>query len=567
MSILHLETASERASAERRPLETCPLCDSHGLVYQFTNGPTPIVRCDGCGLLMRNPQPSDAELAAIYSDTYFIGSAPSDAGGRFEDDVNTLKRATAAGYLDRIEAYCGWTPETRRGKRLVEIGSGLGNFLIEARARGYDITGVEFSPASVLRANRALGTPVVVQGTAESACPEGPFDVCVLADVVEHTRDPRGAVARAWELLAPGGTLFVAIPSLDSWSARLMRGNWMEFKAEHLFYFDSRTIESLIVRGGFEQVRIAKGRKTLSPDYVIAHFDRFPVPLVTRVGRLVRSVTPSILLRRHVDIVASGVEVLARRSQAGPLARRQARLSVVMPVYNERATFPDIIRQLLAKEIPGVDIEVIVVESRSTDGTREEVRKIEGHPRVVVMYEDRPRGKGHAVRAGLAKATGDFVLIQDADLEYDLNDYEPLLEPLRTGRAAFVLGARHGLDGKSWKMRHFTDQVLLGQVMDLGHLFFTALFNVVYGQRLRDPFTMYKVFRRDCLHGLTLESNRFDFDWELVGKLARAGYTPLEIPVNYSSRSFAAGKKVSLWRDPPTYFRACFKYRFVRLGK
>ncbi len=103
--------------------------------------------------------------------------------------------------------------------------------------------------------------------------------------------------------------------------------------------------------------------------------------------------------------------------------------------------------------------------------------------------------------------------------------------------------------------------------MNLGHVFFTALFNVVYGTRLRDPFTMFKVFRRDCLYGLTFESNRFDFDWELVGKLVRAGYRPLEIPVNYRSRSFSEGKKVSFFRDPLTWIRACFKYRFVRLGK
>jgi len=116
-------------------------------------------------------------------------------------------------------------------------------------------------------------------------------------------------------------------------------------------------------------------------------------------------------------------------------------------------------------------------------------------------------------------------------------------------------------------MRHFTDNVMLSQVMNFGHLFFTALFNLVYGTRLKDPFTMFKVFRRDCLFNLTFESNRFDFDWELVGKLVRAGYAPLEIPVNYASRSFSEGKKVSFFRDPFTYFRACFKYRFTSLGR
>jgi 2-polyprenyl-3-methyl-5-hydroxy-6-metoxy-1,4-benzoquinol methylase len=557
-------------SLDQPHLKVCPLCGHEHLVYQFTHEITPIVRCEGCSLLMRNPQPSDAQLAAIYTDTYFLGTAPAEQSDvdAFEEEVHAIKRATAAGYLDRVEGYRGWTTQTRRGRKLLEIGSGLGNMLIEARERGYEVTGVEYAQASVDRANLRLGQDVVVRGTVESApLVEGSFDVCVFADVIEHTRDPLAVVTRAWELLKPEGTLFVAIPSLDSWSARLMRQRWMEFKVEHLFYFDSATLESLLVRAGFEAVRNNKGRKTLTPGYVIAHFERFPVPGISPIGRLAKSVLPRAMLRQRMTVVASGIDVLARKSPAGPIDRRRPKLSVVMPVYNERKTFADVAGQLVAKVIDGVDMELLIIESRSTDGTQEEVKKFEGRPGVTVIYEDRPRGKGHAVRTGLAQATGDYVLIQDADLEYDLNDYEILLEPLWTFRKAFVLGARHGIDGRTWKMRHFEDQAIVSRVMNFGHLFFTALFNVVYGTRLRDPFTMYKVFRRECLSGLTFESNRFDFDWELVGKLVRAGYVPLEIPVNYSSRSFSEGKKVSFWRDPLTWFRACFKYRFQRLGK
>jgi hypothetical protein len=126
---------------------------------------------------------------------------------------------------------------------------------------------------------------------------------------------------------------------------------------------------------------------------------------------------------------------------------------------------------------------------------------------------------------------------------------------------------RHDAGEASWKMREFADSPVVSALMGIGHWVFRTLFNLVYCQRLRDPFTMFKVFRRDCLYGLAFESNRFDFDWELVGKLVRAGYTPLEIPVNYRSRSFSEGKKVSFWWDPFTYFRACLKYRFQKLGK
>jgi len=203
------------------------------------------------------------------------------------------------------------------------------------------------------------------------------------------------------------------------------------------------------------------------------------------------------------------------------------------------------------------------VESNSTDGTREVVRSFEGRDRLRIVYEPAPRGKGHAVRAGLELVTGDVILIQDADLEYDLADYDILLAPLAARSQSFVLGSRHGQGG--WAIRKFTDQPLQAIVLNAGHWFFTFCLNASLGLWLKDPFTMYKVFRRDCLDGLKLECNRFDFDWELLIKLVRRGHRPIEIPINYQSRSFKAGKKVTYFRDPLTWMVALVKYRFSRL--
>ena len=240
------------------------------------------------------------------------------------------------------------------------------------------------------------------------------------------------------------------------------------------------------------------------------------------------------------------------------------RLSVIVPVYNERATAKAALDALMAKAIAGVEIDIIIIESNSTDGSREVVLGCRADPRVRVILEDRPRGKGHAVRAGLAAATGDIILIQDADLEYDLADYEVLLAPIIAGRQAFVLGSRHGRGG--WAIRKFGDQPLRGFVLNSAHWTFTLIVNAALGTWLRDPFTMYKVFRRDCLEGLTFECDRFDFDWELLIKLVRRGYRPIEIPITYRSRSFSEGKKIRMWRDPVTWLRALVKYRFARLG-
>ncbi|PTX92760.1 glycosyltransferase family 2 protein [Opitutus sp. ER46] len=235
-------------------------------------------------------------------------------------------------------------------------------------------------------------------------------------------------------------------------------------------------------------------------------------------------------------------------------------MSVIVPAFNEAATAREALAAIVAKEIPGWRLEIIIIESNSTDGTRDIVLSYQSHPRVRVILEDRPQGKGHAVRAGLAAATGDVILIQDADLEYDLADYDTLLAPIAAGRQEFVLGSRHGEGG--WAIRKFSDQPVQALLLNTAHWGFTFLINVSCWVRLRDPFTMYKVFRRSCIQGLTFECNRFDFDWELLIKLIRKGHRPIEIPISYKSRSFKEGKKISMFRDPITWIVAWAKSRF-----
>jgi hypothetical protein len=254
-------------------------------------------------------------------------------------------------------------------------------------------------------------------------------------------------------------------------------------------------------------------------------------------------------------------EPLCVSARRAPGADRIRMCSIIVPVYNERETFPALMQQLLAKPLEplGLAREIILVESSSTDGTREQVAAFADHPEVRVVWQERALGKGHAVRAGLAIARGDIVLVQDADLEYDVNDYDALLAPLLADEAAFVLGSRHS--GRAGRMRELPDQPLLGQLLDLGHVGFTALINILYGQSMRDPFTMFKVFRRDCLYGLDFECRRFDFDHELLIKLLLKGYRPLEIPVSYRSRSFRQGKKIQPWPDALSWLIADIKYR------
>jgi glycosyltransferase involved in cell wall biosynthesis len=234
-----------------------------------------------------------------------------------------------------------------------------------------------------------------------------------------------------------------------------------------------------------------------------------------------------------------------------------------MPVFNEASTVADVIDQVLKLDLGGRALELVIVESNSTDGTREVVLDYADRPGVTVILQDRPRGKGFAVRAGLQAATGDVILIQDGDLEYSVDDYPALLQPIEEGRATFVLGSRH-VRGRP--MRHFEESRVTSAMLNSAHWVFTTLFDAVYLVTLRDPFTMYKVFRRECIDGLEFVSDRFDFDWELVAKLVRRGHVPVEVPVSYESRDFKNGKKVRIFRDPVTWLVALARFRVMPIA-
>ncbi|HLF43273.1 MAG TPA: glycosyltransferase family 2 protein [Acidimicrobiia bacterium] len=239
-------------------------------------------------------------------------------------------------------------------------------------------------------------------------------------------------------------------------------------------------------------------------------------------------------------------------------------LSVVLPVYNEEATIAEVIDRVLDVDLPGgMGLELIIVESNSTDETRQRVLEYTDEPRVTIVLQDGPKGKGYAVREGLRHVTGDVILIQDGDLEYRIEEYPLLIAPILSGRADFVLGSRH-VPGQ--RMRALTGAKLISWTMNLAHSAFAWLFNLIYQTKLRDPFTMFKVFRVECIEGVDFVANRFDFDFELVAKIVRRGYEPLEIPVSYTARGFDHGKKVRFFRDPLTWIVALVRFRFGPLS-
>jgi glycosyltransferase involved in cell wall biosynthesis len=224
-------------------------------------------------------------------------------------------------------------------------------------------------------------------------------------------------------------------------------------------------------------------------------------------------------------------------------------ISIVVPVYNEARTVAEVIQRLVAIDLPAPR-EILVVNDGSTDGTRDVLDRLTERPELRIIHAERNGGKGSAIRIGFAKATGTIVAIQDADLELDPAQLAELTQPILDGRTRVVYGSRFlaGRPEAPW-LSIFANQVL------------TGVTNVLFGGRLTDMETCYKVMTRDIAQSLNLESNRFDIEPEITAKLLRAGHSILELPIRFEPRSRAQGKKIG-WRDGFRAIQVLFKYRF-----
>ncbi|HEB66086.1 MAG TPA: glycosyltransferase family 2 protein [Chloroflexi bacterium] len=225
------------------------------------------------------------------------------------------------------------------------------------------------------------------------------------------------------------------------------------------------------------------------------------------------------------------------------------KLSVIIPVYNEEATLEEIINRL---ETVGVADEIVIVDDGSVDGTRPILKELEKREKVRVFYHERNQGKGAAVVTGIHEATGDALLIQDADLEYDPRDIPSLLKPLQEGIADVVYGSRFlGAPRRSAMFWHMVANKLL-----------TLMTNILYNAILSDMETGYKLFRREIVEDMTIHARRFDFEPEFTAKILKRKVRIFEVPITFNPRDYEEGKKIGL-KDAFEAVWTLVKYRFV----
>jgi glycosyltransferase involved in cell wall biosynthesis len=241
------------------------------------------------------------------------------------------------------------------------------------------------------------------------------------------------------------------------------------------------------------------------------------------------------------------------------------KVSILIPVYNERHTLPEILERvrmvslslnggkpIYVKNLAALEKEIIVVDDGSTDGSREILRQEAGQGDIKVVFHDRNQGKGAAVRSAIQAATGDIILIQDADLEYDPRDYPALLLPIIEGRADVVYGSRFlGGPRKAMLFWHMVANKMI-----------TLMANVLYDAILSDLETCYKVMRVEVLRGMPLRSRRFEIEPEITAKILKRGYRIYEVPISYNGREYHEGKKIGM-KDAFEAVWALLKYRFV----
>ncbi|MDQ1520782.1 MAG: hypothetical protein QOI55_1855 [Actinomycetota bacterium] len=226
------------------------------------------------------------------------------------------------------------------------------------------------------------------------------------------------------------------------------------------------------------------------------------------------------------------------------------KLSVVVPVYNERNTLVEIVRRMRQVRLPeGIDREIIVIDDGSSDGTREVLKQL-GDSTVRVVMHPQNRGKGAAVRTGFEHATGDYVLVQDADLEYDPDDWPRLLNPVLRGKARVVYGSRFTGERRNMLFLHW-----------VGNRFLSLCTNLLYNTTLSDMETCYKLIDRELIDELNLRADKFDIEAEITAKILKRKIRIYEVPISYTGREYDEGKKIT-WRDGFSALATLVKYRF-----
>lgn len=531
---------SHQAATPRQivtPAFACMHCGSKRsrVRYTFEEVSKLIRECSACHLMVLEPFPTEEELHAVYNEGYFENK-----------DLTQADVSKVFGYVDYIserinkQRNYAWICRTlqrftipaHRPPRMLDYGCGLGFFIDSAFEAGFEPNGVEFNKDAIDYIRRRYAYPVFHISDLD---PSERFDVITMFDVVEHLLNPFDTIVHLQSMLADNGVLVIATMDSTSFVSRVMGKRLEDFRRirEHVFFFSRSNLVSILIKQGFEVLAVK------------SHGHSFQLELLAKRLRSVLPVlgVPMTWLLRLVPFIGRWslyldprtkfiVYARKRRDRLGTLPQ-SALLSIVVPAFNEAATIERVLEALISQEV-GLRKEIIVVDDGSTDATPEILQSYQASGQVRVIRQSANRGKGAAVAVGICATAGDFVLIQDADMEYAPSDIPSLLAAMAEAGALAVYGSR--FTGRYRRTGAF--------LPTLANRLLTFVSNLVNDMNLSDVMTGYKLFDGNLIRSLSLKSTGFEFEVEVTSCIARMGVAIVEAPIAYNGRSLLEGKKI-----------------------
>jgi 2-polyprenyl-3-methyl-5-hydroxy-6-metoxy-1,4-benzoquinol methylase len=526
--------------------------------YQFAEAGRSIVRCDSCGVMVIEPFPIEEDLKQVYCDEYF-------------QNKDLLKNNVEGiyGYVDYIYDRINRQREHRKICRkidtyliplnsckpsLLDYGCGLGFFMDTAYDFNLSVSGVEFNEYAINYIRQRYTYKITTN--KEFIKSSDTYDVITLFDVIEHLMDPFDFLSNIGRILNENGLLVMSTMDSNSVVSRLIGGKLEDFRRvkEHLYFFSRDNMASIMAKNGFEVLEVSSIGHSFELNQLCARIKTiFPVvgsivsffinffPFVGRMSIYVNPFTKFIMYARKLN----NTESLKITSEK--------KISIIIPVYNEELFVEKVINKVLSVNV-GMQKEIIIVNDGSTDQTLEIVKKTCSTYNDIIIIDKIHMGKGAAVAEGIKASSGDYVIIQDGDLEYNPEDIPLLLSAMFKTGANVVYGTRfHG----SYRRTGYL-------LTTIGNRMLTIATNIINNINLSDMGTGYKLFNGNVIRKIKITSKGFDFEPEVTCKICRMKIAIYEVPISFKARSYYEGKKIKI-KDSFWALKALVKYGILNL--
>ncbi len=503
--------------------------------YTFSDVDKVILECASCHLMVLDPIPSEEELHAVYSEGYFENEnlTQSDVSKVYgyvdyiSERINKQKNySTICRTLQRLIV------PAHRPPRLLDYGCGLGFFLDSAFESGFEPHGVEFNQYALDYIHRRYAYRAFHFSDMN---PAEHYDVITMFDVVEHLRDPFATIASIRSMLTDSGIVVMTTMDSTSFVSRIMGKRLEDFRRirEHLFFFSRSNLVSVLIKQGFEVLKVGSHGHSFELRLLATRL-RAVLPIVGAPMTWLLKVFPFMgNWSIYLDPRTKFIVYARKRRERRPAPAPSALMSIVVPAYNEAATLAGVLDALIALDA-GVRKEIVVVDDGSVDATAEILQSYEASDLIRAIRLPANRGKGAAVAAGIAASRGEYVVIQDADTEYDPADVPTLLAAMTETGALAVYGSR--FTGRYRRTGAFMPTV--------ANRILTFASNLINNVNLSDVMTGYKLFDGNLLRSLPLKSTGFEFEAEVTCRIARMGIQIVEAPITYNARTYLEGKKI-----------------------